>query len=231
MNQTETLWLDYARDVLTRGGGEMNCCVSGDTDRISRWPGYLGSDYISGRVLLVGAVHNQADMDATPEVPAIGSAALQWIGGDLSDSDYLALLRAKYPEAINFWSRGGGGVFRKFGAIRAALGISLEQCAISNIAKCTAMGRSAKYRESISACPVRFPLTCLIARLDPVLVFIACNDQKARLAGVESTAARRLYRFQQRNSRQYETKRPQRVWLPEAVDFYRASMRRPVATI
>ncbi len=61
MNQTEHRWLDYARDVLTRGGGAMNCCVSGNTDHFSRWPGYLGPDYATGRALFVGAVHNQGD--------------------------------------------------------------------------------------------------------------------------------------------------------------------------
>jgi hypothetical protein len=232
MNQTEHLWLDYARDVLKHGGGAMNCCVCGDTDRISRWPGYLGPDYASGRVLLVGAVHNQADMDATPEVSAIGAAALEWINGDRSDSAYLALLRAEYPKAIDFWCRHGGGVFRKFAEIRAALGSSLEQCAVSNIAKCTAVRGSKKYCESINACPVRFPVTDLIARLDPVIVFIACNDTNARIPGVvQATATRRVYRFHQLNSLEYATKRRRDVWLPEAVDFYRAAMKRLTAAI
>ena len=183
MNQTEHLWLDYARNVLTRGGGAMNCCVSGNTDRFSRWPGYLGADYATGRALFVGAVHNQDDMDATPEVPAIAAAALDWINGDRSDSDYLTLVRSKYPKAIDFWCRHAGGVFRKFAKIGAELGISLEQCAISNIAKCTAVSGSKKYGKSISGCPLLFPLTDLIQLLDPVVVFIACNDLNARLPG------------------------------------------------
>lgn len=231
MNPTESLWLEYALDVLTRGGGAMNCCVSGQTDRISRWPGYLGPDYASGRVLLVGAVHNEADMDATPEVPAIGDGAVEWINGHRSDSDYLAMLRVEYPRAINFWCRNGGGVFRKFTEIRAALGVSLGQCAISNIAKCTAVRGSKKYCESISACPLRFPLTDLIALLDPVIAFIACNDTNARIPGVGSTSTRRVYRFQQLNSLEYATKRRREVWLREAADFYRTAIKRPRAAI
>ena len=132
-------------------------------------------------------------MEATAEVPAIATAALEWINGNKSDADYLALLRAEYPKAIDFWCRHGAGVFGKFAEIHAALGISLEQCAISNIAKCTAVRGSKKYRESISVCPVRFPVADLILRLDPLIVFIACNDPKARIPDVQATVARRVY--------------------------------------
>jgi hypothetical protein len=226
MNQTEDLWLDYAREVLTRGGGAMNCCVSGDTDRVSRWPGYLGPEYANGRVLFVGAVHNQEGMDSAPGIPKIGAAAVEWIRGDRSDSEYLALLRAEYPAAIEYGGRHGSSVFAKFASIRANLSISLEQSATTNIAKCTAVTGSTKYGESIIACPMRFPLTDLISRLDPVLVFIACNDSKARLTRVESTSTRRAYRFHQRNSIEYKTGRRLEVWLPEAVAFYREAMKR-----
>jgi hypothetical protein len=229
MNKIETRWLDYARDVLMRSGGAMNCCVSGDTDRVSRWPGYLGPEYANGRVLFVGAVHNQEGMDSAPGIPEIGAAAKEWIRGDRSDSEYLALLRAEYPATVEYGGRHGASVFAKFASIRANLTISLEQSATTNIAKCTAVTGSTKYGESILACPMRFPLADLISRLDPVLVFIACNDSKARLTDVENTSSRRVYRFHQRNSLEYATGRRLEVWLPEAAAFYRAA-RRPVTT-
>ena len=45
----ERLWLGYARRVLS-----MPCGCT--CDACIRWPGYLGSEYECGRVLLVGAI-------------------------------------------------------------------------------------------------------------------------------------------------------------------------------
>ena len=46
LSQTEidARWLEYARNVVTYAGGATNCCMGGDTDRFSRWPGYLGPE-------------------------------------------------------------------------------------------------------------------------------------------------------------------------------------------
>ena len=93
-------------------------------------------------------------MDATPS-PAIGTAALEWINGDRSDSDYLAVLRAEYPKAIDFWCRHGRGVFRKFAEIRAALGETGWSNARFRTSRSVPRLRgSKKYCESINA-PVR----------------------------------------------------------------------------
>ena len=227
-NEAEARWLCYARDVLTRGaGGAMNCCIDGKTDRISRWPGYLGSDYAKGRVLFVGAVHNEQDLNAAPRIDEVRKAAREWIGGersDAADANYLALLRDVYPGAIDCWCH-GSSVFAKFAKISADLGIAFkQQCATGNIAKCSAPSGSSKYSKSISRCPQCFPLTALIALLDPVLVFIACNDPMAWLPGVECTPTRHVYRFQQRNWTEFTTGRRLDAWLSEAADFYRAAM-------
>ncbi len=165
-------------------------------------------------------------MAPTPYLSALGNVALEWIAGKISGADYLARVRAQYSAAMSSWAR-GQSVFQKFADIRAKLGISLEQTATTNIAKCsTPSGNQKSYYASINACRKLFALTDLIARLDPVVVFIACNDPNARISGVVSTSARRVYRFQQRNSLEYRTGRGRDVWLPEAVAFYRQTIKR-----
>lgn len=222
MSKTEQLWLDYARGVMTRGGGATSCCVRGDTDRFCRWPGYLGPDYATGRALFVGALHNQGETD--PILPALGDVAMEWISGKISAADYLARMRTMYSIAMRTWA-GGQSIFQKFADIRAALSLLPEQTATTNIAKCsTPSGNQKLYYASVNQCPLLFPLTDLIARLDPVIVFIACNDSGARISGVQSTSAHRVYRFQQRNSLEYRTGRRRDVWLTEAAAFYREAM-------
>lgn len=109
MSKTEQLWLDYARGVMTRGGGATSCCVRGDTDRFCRWPGYLGPDYATGRALFVGALHNQGETD--PILPALGDVAMEWISGKISAADYLARMRTMYSIAMRTWA-GGQSIFQ-----------------------------------------------------------------------------------------------------------------------
>ena len=97
--------------MLTRDGGPMNCCVSGTTDRISRWPGYLGPNYASGRVLFVGAVHNEEFLFKARTIQSLGAAGATWIReGRVGDAAYLAAMRLYYPEAARFWQTFKGGL-------------------------------------------------------------------------------------------------------------------------
>ena len=224
--ETDRRWLEYARDVLTRDGGPMNCCVSGTTDRISRWPGYLGPNYASGRVLFVGAVHNEEFLFKARTIQSLGAAGATWIReGRVGDAAYLAAMRLYYPEAARFWQN-SRGVFWNFCALRAELKVDLEQVAIANLAKCYASPEKKdpkkKYSQVIAECPNpnRFPLRDLVERLNPAIIFIATTSDCARLDGVKHDG-RRVFQFENWFHGRDAKMRPLKVWAQEATTAYR----------
>jgi hypothetical protein len=226
--QIDERWLKYARNVLTCAGGAMKCCLSDADGGFARWPGYLGSDFARGRALFVGAVHNNDSTAYAPDdwiLPDLAAAALDWIKGRQADADYLARVRKDYSAAMTGvpgWSK--SGVWRQFADIRLRLGITPQQTAATNLAKCALPSGHKNYNKPIAACPQRFPLSHLINALDPVIVFVACGNKAAPLRDLEATATPRVYRFEQRNQREWPSRRGKDLWLSEAADFYRSIM-------
>ena len=114
----------------------MTCCVTGPSNEVQRWTGCLGAEYASGRVLMVGAVHNKPvlSQDRAP----LALAAKVWVDAGRSggtDAAYLAEVRDFYRQVTPTWEN-GGTVWRTFAKLRAQLGVRSEEVAFSNIAKC-----------------------------------------------------------------------------------------------
>ena len=178
MRTLDDVWLAYARRVL-EAGALSQCCDQSPRndaiDRVRRWPGYLGSRYHSGGVLLVGAIHN-ADRLFTPEILALGDEVKKWVGAPRtpeSDRRYLASVRAGYTASARLWAL-NGNVWKRFDKLLAYLGIDMEQVAFTNLAKCFCPVGENDTR-FVKACLARYPLGELIKDIQPKAVFIAKN--------------------------------------------------------
>jgi len=220
-------WLAYARRVL-EAGALSQCCAQSPRndaiDRVRRWPGYLGSRYDSGCVLLVGAIHN-ADRLFTPEILALGDEAKKWVGAPRtpeSDRRYLASVRAAYTASARRWAL-NGNVWKRFDKLLGHLGIEMEQVAFTNLAKCFCPVGHNDTR-FVKACLARYPLGALIEDIRPRAVFIAKDAQATNhLEGEIGTKTGALvFRFNNRTGQ--ANGRSFREWVPEAAQEYRSTM-------
>jgi hypothetical protein len=173
MRDIEGKWLVYARRVL-EGNPLSECCALAtvQTERVKRWPGYLGSRYQGSRVLLAGAIHN-ADQLFTPEILALENEVKMWVGASRtpeSDRHYLASVRAAYLASSRQWAL-NGNVWKRFDKLLGYLGLDMEQVAFTNLAKCFCpVGQSDT--QFVKACLARYPLRELIDGIQPKAVFI-----------------------------------------------------------
>jgi hypothetical protein len=189
-------WLGYAWQVLNEAGGLMTCCIGGASCEVQRWTGCLGAEYGSGRVLMVGAVHNKPvlEQDKAP----LARAAKAWVESGRSssaDAAYLAAVRDFYRRVTPTWEL--GTVWRTFAKLRDRLGVGSEQVAYANVAKCERRS-GAGYDRQIRQCFERFPLNRLVDALDPAIILIALNNQTyAKVAAGSGTVhdGKRIFQY------------------------------------
>jgi hypothetical protein len=173
----ERRWIKYARKVLSTPCG-CNC------DGEISWPGYIGKDYHLGRVLLVGAIHNDpvlrksGILEIIPKVEAFKRAT-----PPQKDQLYIDAVRKAYLQAIPKWAtyvnekgrRINNTVWAHLLSLLDAFGIPLTQFAFTNLAKCALPAgagwaierRRIKGHESVT------PISALIQSLEPRYVLIA----------------------------------------------------------
>ena len=218
-------WLNYAWKVLTEDGGLTTCCVTGTSNEVQRWTGCLGGDYSSGRVLMVGAVHNKPvlEQDKAP----LALAARAWVDSGRSstaDSRYIAAVRDFYRRVTPTWEY-GGTVWRTFAKLRDRLSVDVEQVAYANVAKCE-MRTGLGYGQLIQQCLRRFPLNDLVDAVNPAIVLIALDNQSfTKAIGVGGIVhdGRRIFQYNNRNltdpaGRRFET------WVQDAKAAYRSAI-------
>jgi len=186
----DSAWLVYARGVL--GDGVLrSCCqfpVAADRPLRKRvlWPGYIGVNYAKGRVLFVGAMHNAGEL-FTSEIGALAEVAAQWIRSaatSTTNAHHLEEVRRAYLASIPRWTK--GAVWGRFDRIRRRLNLTWEDIAFTNIAKCAeisdANDRDSKkrYNKRITKCTGSFFDRVPLAELQPLAIFVACDNATVR---------------------------------------------------
>jgi hypothetical protein len=248
MTEFEKGWLNYAWTVLTKplvDGREHEaqfCCFDHSPRcQIARWPGYLGSSFKTGRVLLVGEVHNgnatgKAGLFTEP-IKRLEAVAKSWIRSGRSaqsDSLYLTAIRETYPDSMTAWRNAGGQVWRNLLLILDRLHLTPNQIAFTNLAKCYTDVPG--HNKMVLECNRVFPLQDLANTLKPLAIFIAKGDRRI-CAQIQirplNSSLPRLFWFGNANVDQGKYKcgdldsrylnRPLEEWLPAAVLLYRQS--------
>lgn len=229
MNEIESRWLDYARNVLeSRPLNE--CCERGAIrpGRIVRWPGYLGSRYEEGRVLLVGAIHNENKL-FTPQIEALEAEVKTWLSSgrsDASDARYLRAQREAYEQSFGHWTGQVWNNFRKL--IRDYFTLELCQTAFTNLAKCYLPPGDASVDKCVVACAGPYPIAHLVCRLKPIAVLVAKSSQatdKFTPMKKENALLPLVFRFGNANTFAGKMKgRNLEEWAPEAAERYRKAL-------
>jgi hypothetical protein len=180
-------WLAYAHATVT----EMTGCAC-DVD--VAWPGYMGTGYPNSRVLLVGAIHHAKVLNASgvlsivPAVKAWGaSPRKKACDMEARDRSYLSVVEKAYLDAIPRWIRWTepdgairiGAVWSNFEKILNTLGLSFEDVAFTNLAKCALPAGTKQGVETrrIRAHERAWPLAKLIDKIDPLYVIIAKDNK------------------------------------------------------
>ncbi len=190
---------------------------------MTRWPGYLGSRYKRGRVLLVGAIHNAGQL-FTPEIVALESQVEKWMNASRStDSNrqYLTAVQSAYLASSRRWAC-NGNVWKRFDELLCYLGIDIEQVAFTNLAKCfCSVGQNDT--RFVKACLTRYPVGALIEEIQPKAVFIGKNEKATnRLLGdLETKTGALVFQYNNRTG-QSPDRRSFREWAPEAARKYRS---------
>ena len=229
MTGTERRWLDYAWNVVNcplhhRRGCLIRGAASGngvDGGNELRFPGYIGRSYEPGRgVLLVGHVHREPEPHMSlPGDPARFVAAhFRWIEhgrSDEADAAFLAEVRRYYGEAVAGWNP-WRQFFRRI--VEDELGMSLDQVAYANLAKCRQDPNRGTAENLVSYCQGQFPAAQLVDAVRPAGVFvcvIAADPRRGVVSWRSPSWDPVVYAFEGRNGRD-SLKRRRDEWLPEA---------------
>lgn len=180
LTDLERRWLDYARRVVNVKADHIRACEGAggvpdslDVSRALRWPGYIGRRYEEGvGVLCVAQVHrddNAASERVDPQVNIAYVAAVRnWKLGQVDDAAFLEATRAAYEHWIPGWIRWR----QHFGyLVQEVLGLSIDQIAYANLAKCQLPITSNTYKV-VALCQREFPmcdLACNPPASGPVL--------------------------------------------------------------
>jgi hypothetical protein len=199
LTHTEEAWLRYAH-TLADDQEHLDACkdLGGSPDGPEfdpnhtldpdlRWPGYLGRDYSSGRVLCVATVHRDFETNgAGTQVRAdIVDATRGLRDRTISDGDYLASVRRGYEAGLLKWIVGGN-----LGVALGALDVPLTAIAYVNAARCqypedrdhlpdkaakqAAKAAGDKVKAAVlKLCWTAYPITRLVEILDPRVVVFA----------------------------------------------------------
>ncbi len=192
-------WLDYAYAAVAER--RMTGCAC-DSD--VAWPGYMGTRYPDRRVLLVGAIHHAKVLNASgllsivPCVKAWAANRTKACDAEALDRSYLSVVEKAYLEAIPgfiCWKEPSGAsrrgaVWSNFEKILDALGLSFEDVAFTNLAKCAlpAGTRQSEETRRIRAHECAWPLARLIDKIDPLYVVIAKDNKVVnRIVGIPTS--------------------------------------------
>jgi hypothetical protein len=190
-------WLAYAREVVGDQQHIAECARLGGSpkhpgvDAVDlRWPGYLGSGFSGGSgVLIVSNIHRhfasgpvgRSDRDRLVQVTR------QWRDRRVDDDTYLNISEEVYLAGMRRWAVG-----RQLRYLTAALGISLNQVAFVNAARCQypeippALAKPKETKIALQLlCLRRFPVSDLVSGLKPSVVLFTSTvafDQAAQLS-------------------------------------------------
>lgn len=219
-------WLDYAHATVAERR-TTGCACDADV----AWPGYMGTRYPDGRVLLVGAIHHAKVLNASgllsivPEVKAWGASHRT----EALDRKYLSVVEKAYLDAIPGFIRWKepsgasrrGAVWSNFKKILDALGLSFEDVAFTNLAKCALPAGTKQSEETrrIRAHERARRLRTLIDKIDPLYVVIAKDNKAVNRIVRIPTSDRRIVR--RCNNRTFVSSgRLLSEWLPEDFSHY-----------
>jgi hypothetical protein len=229
MNEIETQWMKYVRTVYAEGC--WKCCLdphgSNSAPKVRLWPGYLGPDYATGRVLLIGERHNDDAFWKSPGITNFNINVADWCAKpeDEPDDDvYLDAVRGFYPAATKDWK--SGSVWARFYRIIGALGLPIEQVAFTNLAKCT--DQKDDSNKAVQECYGAFDPLYLIHMLKPLITFIAKSERFTQRKFKHLVEKGGVIQF--RNGGQPDVGlntagEPEKVWLPKAVERYEKARR------
>lgn len=139
----EERWLTYARRLLRDDEHHAACDRLLGAEALSRadapdlrWPGYVGSGYRPGGVLLAATVHREfaSGNDPLPasERDALVDATRAWRGEAISDEAWLRIVRRVYRAGLDrHW--GVGSLLR---GLQRRIGVSVDDVAYVNAARC-----------------------------------------------------------------------------------------------
>jgi hypothetical protein len=190
------LWLDYAWSVVNTADRHLGGCraLGGSPDigqrhapAWMRWPGYVGRRWQPGRGLLfIGSVHREFDIGASrrPDLTLLGleeeliAANSAWRGtgrGPAADSQYLSRTQDAFSAMWRLWPRA-----RVFSDVVDGLGLSTDQIAWTNLAKCqvfrsdrlTGLPLRANQEKLQLLCQQHFPIGSVVKALSPLETFV-----------------------------------------------------------
>lgn len=219
-------WLHYAYATVAEGRKTGCACDAGVA-----WPGYMGTRYPDSRVLLVGAVHHAKVLNASGLLSIVPDLK-KWSASPRTralDQSYLSVVEKAYLEAIPRWIRWTepngasrrGAVWSNFKKILDALGLSFEDVAFTNLAKCALPAGTKQSEETrrIRAHECAWRLATLIDKIDPLYVVIAKDNKVVNQIVLMPTSDRHIRRC---NNRTFvSSDRLLSEWLPEDAARYK----------
>lgn len=189
----EQRWMTLTREIVC---APDSFCICDPDSHGARWSGYVGSAFVDPafprkRVLFVGANHNGGakGLQRTPQMAAYNSLLSSWAkqnGEFISDDVFLREMRKAYKTSWPYWL----GVWKIFGRIRDAIGISEDEFAFVNLARCPVP--KGKDDMAIELCQLVAPLTVLVEALDARVIFIAKDNVVGRAVPIEGEGGGRL---------------------------------------
>jgi hypothetical protein len=182
----ETEWLFYARRLLADKGHIAKCDLAlgpeavwlSDADDL-RWPGYLGSEYRPGGLLLVATVHREF-ASGRPPLPAeltqrLVDCTRAWRDGALDDDTWLGVLRDVYALGLaHHWAVG-----RLIRALENRAPFDVHDVAYVNAARCQLVEnpplahRAEIIKRVVALCAIAYPVAALLELLQPGAVIIS----------------------------------------------------------
>lgn len=183
----ESTWLEYVRRLL------------GDTDHIAacnrvlgpeaesradasdlRWPGYLGSGYQAGGLLLVATVHREFASGRLPladaEKQRLIDGTRAWRDSRLDDRAWLEIVREVYECGLErHWAVG-----RVLCALHRRIGLHVRNVAYVNAARCQVVENppclahhDRIIKNVVALCAGAYPVTSMAEMLQPAAVIMS----------------------------------------------------------
>ena len=182
----EADWLGYARRLLNDTQHKLACDLALGTEAIRRsdaddlrWPGYLGSAYRPGGLLIAFTVHREL-ASGRPPLPdqardGLVAATRAWRNESIDDSEWLTILRATYSAGLGrHWTVG-----KLLGHLGRLMPLRVDEIAYVNAARCQVVEnapvlarRRQIIKDVVERCTIDYPLRDLTAILKPAALVV-----------------------------------------------------------